>query len=204
MSQEQAAAATRMKVDHIQALESDDFSRFAAPVYAQGFIKLYANFLGLDPAPLLKEYRRLVTPSRVSIAEVAATLQRAAAQAEPEPTGDARTASPLPSEALPRAEPSSTSEASNLATKTRFPAWWVAAGGAAVLLVLAVVYLLQVVRPARPLEESAPPPVQETHGPPTPAAHGPEAPPLLELPPDPFWLDPLPTPPHSTSSPPAP
>lgn len=52
----QAAAATRMKVQHVEALERDDFRSIAAPMYAKGFIRLYAEYLGLDPAPLIREY----------------------------------------------------------------------------------------------------------------------------------------------------
>lgn len=52
----QAAAATRIKVQHIEALEGDDFSQIAAPMYAKGFIRLYADYLGLDPAPMIREY----------------------------------------------------------------------------------------------------------------------------------------------------
>ncbi len=52
----QAAAATRMKVQVVEALERDDFSRIAAPMYAKGFIRLYGEYLGLDPAPLVREY----------------------------------------------------------------------------------------------------------------------------------------------------
>lgn len=52
----QAAAATHMKVQHVEALEHDDYSRMTVPTYAKGFLKLYAEYLGLDPAPLLREY----------------------------------------------------------------------------------------------------------------------------------------------------
>lgn len=52
----QVAAATRMKVQTVEAIESESFARIAAPIYAKGFIKLYAEFVGLDPAPLLAEY----------------------------------------------------------------------------------------------------------------------------------------------------
>ena len=52
----QAAEATRIKIQHIEELERDDFTRFAAPIYGKGFIKLYAEFLNLDPSPLLAEY----------------------------------------------------------------------------------------------------------------------------------------------------
>ena len=58
----QAAAATRMKIQAVEALERDDFSRMAAPMYAKGFIKLYAEYLGLDPAPLVREYVDLHAP----------------------------------------------------------------------------------------------------------------------------------------------
>ncbi|TAN37836.1 MAG: helix-turn-helix domain-containing protein [Verrucomicrobia bacterium] len=52
----QAAAATHLKVQHVEALERDDYSRLAVPTYAKGFLKIYAEYLGLDPAPLLREY----------------------------------------------------------------------------------------------------------------------------------------------------
>jgi cytoskeletal protein RodZ len=58
----QAAIATRMKIQTIEALERDDFSRMAAPMYAKGFIKLYAEYLGLDAAPLIREYEDLHSP----------------------------------------------------------------------------------------------------------------------------------------------
>ena len=51
-----AAEATRIKVQIIEAIERDDFSRIAAPTYARGFIKLYAEYVGLDPEPLLRAY----------------------------------------------------------------------------------------------------------------------------------------------------
>ena len=48
--------ATRMKPHIIQALENNDYSTIAAPLYGKGFIKLYASFLGLDPDPLIRHY----------------------------------------------------------------------------------------------------------------------------------------------------
>ena len=52
----EVAAATRMKSQYVAALENDDFSCFAAPIYGKGFIRLYAEYVGLDPAPLVDEY----------------------------------------------------------------------------------------------------------------------------------------------------
>jgi hypothetical protein len=51
-----AAALTRIKVQHLEMMENDDFSTMPAPTYAKGFIRIYAGFLGLDPAPLVQEY----------------------------------------------------------------------------------------------------------------------------------------------------
>ena len=51
-----AASVTNIKVQHIEAIERDDFSPFAAPAYAKGFIRIYADYLGLDSGPLVKQY----------------------------------------------------------------------------------------------------------------------------------------------------
>lgn len=52
----EAGQATRIKAVQLDALERDDYRGIAAPTYARGFIKLYAQFLHLDAAPLLEEY----------------------------------------------------------------------------------------------------------------------------------------------------
>lgn len=63
----QVAAETRLKPHIIEELERDDFSRITAPVYGKGFIKLYAEYVGLDPIPLINDYMhhhaRFVKPS---------------------------------------------------------------------------------------------------------------------------------------------
>jgi transcriptional regulator with XRE-family HTH domain len=56
ISASEVAAATRMKVQIVEALEQEDFSKVAAPIYAKGFIRLYAEHVGLDPSPLISEY----------------------------------------------------------------------------------------------------------------------------------------------------
>ncbi len=50
------AKATRMKVQTVEDIEREDFSRLSAAIYAKGFIKLYAEHVGLDPKPLIDEY----------------------------------------------------------------------------------------------------------------------------------------------------
>jgi cytoskeleton protein RodZ len=52
----QVANATRMKVQQVEAIENEDFSKIPAPIYAKGFIKLYAEHVGLDPQPLIGDY----------------------------------------------------------------------------------------------------------------------------------------------------
>jgi transcriptional regulator with XRE-family HTH domain len=66
----QVAAATKMKVQTLEAIEREDFSKIAAPIYGKGFIKLYAEQLGLDWRPLVEEYYDILgqtmTPSLVA------------------------------------------------------------------------------------------------------------------------------------------
>ena len=52
----QVAAATRMKIQMVEAIEREDFARIPAPIYGKGFIRLYAELVGLDPRPLIEEY----------------------------------------------------------------------------------------------------------------------------------------------------
>jgi cytoskeletal protein RodZ len=44
----QIAEITKIKTDHIRALESGDFESFSAPVYIRGFVRTYARALKLD------------------------------------------------------------------------------------------------------------------------------------------------------------
>ncbi len=55
LSIEQVAASTRIRAEHLRALEADDFGRFAAPVYARGYLRTYAAYLGLDVDELFKQ-----------------------------------------------------------------------------------------------------------------------------------------------------
>ena len=43
-------------------MEQDDFSTIAAAAYARGFLKIYAEFLGLPPDSLIREYNRHHAP----------------------------------------------------------------------------------------------------------------------------------------------
>jgi cytoskeletal protein RodZ len=55
-SLEDAARATRIKFEILERLESDEFSQLAAPMYTKGFLKLYAEYLGLDAPAIVDAY----------------------------------------------------------------------------------------------------------------------------------------------------
>jgi cytoskeleton protein RodZ len=55
LSIDQVAASTRIRAEHLRALEADDYRAFAAPVYARGYLRTYATFLGLDPEDLVAQ-----------------------------------------------------------------------------------------------------------------------------------------------------
>jgi len=65
----QVASSTRMKVQMVEDIEREDFRRIAAPIYGKGFIKLYAEKVGIDPAPLIEEYvGKFVNPQPIQLA----------------------------------------------------------------------------------------------------------------------------------------
>jgi cytoskeleton protein RodZ len=45
----QIAEITKIKTEHIRALEAGDYGIFAAPVYVRGFARTYAKLLRLEP-----------------------------------------------------------------------------------------------------------------------------------------------------------
>lgn len=51
----QVADATKIKTDHIRALENSDWSAFSAPVYIRGFVRSYSGYLRLDVKRLMDE-----------------------------------------------------------------------------------------------------------------------------------------------------
>lgn len=58
VSVSEVAGATRILSKYILAMEADDFSVLSAPVYVKSFIRLYANYLEIEPAPLVEDYQR--------------------------------------------------------------------------------------------------------------------------------------------------
>lgn len=65
-SLEQAAAATRIKVPFLAALEDGEYGALPGPAYITGFLRNYASYLGLHPDDVVQEYnayRPITQPS---------------------------------------------------------------------------------------------------------------------------------------------
>ena len=66
----QVAEATKIRTDHIRALEEGNFNMFSAPVYIRGFVRNYATQLKLDVpqimAALDAELGRMTSPDLVT------------------------------------------------------------------------------------------------------------------------------------------
>ena len=73
---EQVAEMTKIRTDHIRALEEGNFNVFSAPIYIRGSVKNYANTLKLDTASLL--------------ATLDAELGKTEKYSEPPPLSDAK------------------------------------------------------------------------------------------------------------------
>ena len=65
ISLEEIAAETRIGTRFLQAIESENFQRLPGGVFNRGFIRAYAERVGLDPVQALAEYERLVNSSDV-------------------------------------------------------------------------------------------------------------------------------------------
>lgn len=55
---EKVASQLLIKKEHLQALEEGDWAKLPEPAYIKGFIKSYANLLGINPDYLLALVRR--------------------------------------------------------------------------------------------------------------------------------------------------
>jgi hypothetical protein len=95
----QVGAKTHMKVSFIEAIEREDFAKLPAPIYAKGFIRMYASHVGLDAAPLIAEYVERFAAQKTT-ARVPERIVRAEPIVEPVP------ATPVAPEEVPPADAS--------------------------------------------------------------------------------------------------
>ena len=54
---------TKIRGDHLRALEEGNYSVFSAPVYIRGFVRSYASLLKLDTAQILEQLGRELADS---------------------------------------------------------------------------------------------------------------------------------------------
>jgi transcriptional regulator with XRE-family HTH domain len=98
----QLAADTRVKVQLLEMMERDDFSGMPAPMYARGFLRIYADALGLDPAPLVEEYialhqgKKKPAPAPERARKTVPPTARPTSKPAPKPAAD-----PAPEQAAP-------------------------------------------------------------------------------------------------------
>lgn len=85
LSLEQAARATHIRVRYLEALENGDFDALPSQVQVKGFLRAYAEYLGLDAqqvmAALRQEEQEATAEAAPPEAEVLAQVEEAAQQA---------------------------------------------------------------------------------------------------------------------------
>ena len=64
LSLEEVEQATKIRKRYLDGLEREDYAVLPAGVYAQGFLKTYANFLGLDGEDLSRQLKSRRRPRR--------------------------------------------------------------------------------------------------------------------------------------------
>ena len=83
LSYGQVEAETAIRTRYIRALEDEDFHILPGPTYTKGFLRAYAEYLGLDGQPFVDEFNsRHHDPrggGRAHADRVAATVAAAAA-----------------------------------------------------------------------------------------------------------------------------
>ncbi len=56
LSLKEVENATSIRTNYLQAIEEGDFNKLISPIYAQGFIKQYASFLGIDGEKIVRQH----------------------------------------------------------------------------------------------------------------------------------------------------
>lgn len=59
LSLKEVENATSIRTSYLQAIEDGQMDKLISPIYAQGFAKQYASFLGLDGERIVSEHKEL-------------------------------------------------------------------------------------------------------------------------------------------------
>jgi cytoskeletal protein RodZ len=65
ISLKEAENATSIRMAYLQALEEGEMHKLISPIYAQGFFKQYASFLGIDGEQIVRENPQVFTRPEV-------------------------------------------------------------------------------------------------------------------------------------------
>jgi transcriptional regulator with XRE-family HTH domain len=83
LSLDDLAADTRVKREHLEALENNDLSAWPRGLYARAWIRAYAGAVGLDPIDTVDEFCRLFSAGdrrgQSTVEEIAAIVASASA-----------------------------------------------------------------------------------------------------------------------------
>ncbi|MGZ3633664.1 MAG: helix-turn-helix domain-containing protein [Parachlamydiaceae bacterium] len=69
LSLKEVENATSIRMSYLQSIEEGEVQKLISPVYAQGFVKQYATFLGIDGDKIIKEHPNIfnqATPQEFS------------------------------------------------------------------------------------------------------------------------------------------
>ncbi|MCK9378586.1 MAG: DUF4115 domain-containing protein [Candidatus Moranbacteria bacterium] len=58
MSLHEVSRGTRIQIKYLQYLENGEYDKLPARVYVKGFLRSYANFMGISENPLIRSYER--------------------------------------------------------------------------------------------------------------------------------------------------
>lgn len=70
LSLKEVENATSIRSVYLEAIEQGRFDEVISPVYAKGFVRQYANFIGLDGDRFIHEYSHLFGKSQDKVDEV--------------------------------------------------------------------------------------------------------------------------------------
>jgi cytoskeletal protein RodZ len=65
LSLKEAENATSIRMSYLQAIEEGEMNKLISPIYAQGFLKQYASFLGIDGEKIVRDNSDLFIRSGV-------------------------------------------------------------------------------------------------------------------------------------------
>jgi len=77
MTLEDAATATKIGVEYLQALEDNNLAQFTSLAYLKGFVRIYATSLGLNPDDMIRMYAKAYSQDEASVpASTAGTARK--------------------------------------------------------------------------------------------------------------------------------